>query len=234
MEMSQLLKGLTNQTTRIITLKGPGGVGKTRLADECLSTLSKTEWAGGIWRCNLTAARTSDDLIEALRAVFDLRLRRKCPTDMGRGIQQRGRCVLLLDNLEQILEPAVHVIESLVGFAPELHIVATSRIALGLRGEHLIELSSIETSDAIELFIDRAQAVRPNFNPSLHQRQIVQVLVERLDSLPLAIELAASRLRMLSLDQLNQQLTTGQQILRRRRRGEDARHNSLQQAIDWS
>ena len=234
-EFGQLLRRLTDHTTRIITLKGPGGVGKTRLADECLSTLSEAEWTGGIWRCNLTAAQKIEELVEALRAVFDLRLPGENSLEtLGRAIQKRGPCVLLLDNLEQILEPAATVIESLMDMAPALHVLTTSRIALGIRSETVIELSSVETLDAIELFIDRAQTARPNFNPTAHQRQIIQAIVQRLDSLPLAIELAASRLRMLSLDQLNQQLTTGHQILRRSRRGEDARHNSLRQAIDWS
>ena len=152
---------------RVVTLKGPGGIGKTRLADEALSGLRAADWPGGIWRCSLASARNQSDLIEAMRAVFNLRLSDGRPiVQLGEALRVRGRCVLLLDNLEQVVEAVGEVIEGITALAPELSILATSRTSLGLAEESVIELGPIDVDSATALFVDRAQAVTPNFIPT--------------------------------------------------------------------
>ena len=220
---------------RIVTLKGPGGIGKTRLADEILGSTAVPDWPGGIWRCNLASARSHREMLESLRAVFHLRLPGNDPLDeLGRALRDRGRCLLLLDNLEQAIEPAADIVEALTDCAPELSLLATSRIPVGVPGEHVVVLEALDPENAAALFMDRARKVRPNFHPTPEQRALVQQLVVRLDALPLALELAASRLRMLSIEELWERLSSGTRILSRRRRGRDTRHSSVEAAISWS
>lgn len=234
-ELKGVLSVLAGSSHRLVTLKGPGGVGKTRLADEVLAGVDPGDWPGGIWRCNLTAARSRSELVEALRAVFDAKLPGDEPLPMlGQALRERGRCLLLLDNLEQAIEAAADVIEVLCQLAPRLVILATSRVPVGLRGERVIAVEALCRQSAVALFTDRAQGVVPSFQPGPGEQATLEEVVARLEGFPLAVELAASRLRVLSLDELSARLAAGNKVLSRRRRGTEARHSSVEDAIAWS
>ena len=234
-ELAAVGASLAASAHRLVTLKGPGGVGKTRLADEVLARAPQGDWPGGIWRCTLTAARAKGDLVESLRAVLGARLSEAAPLQgLGHALRERGRCLLLLDNLEQIIEPAAEAIETLLQCAPEVVILATSRLPLGLREEFVVEVEALDSKSAVELLLDRAQDLLPSLHPGPEQESLLRGLVERLEGFPLSLELAASRLRVLSLEDLSARLAKGDRVLSRRRRGTESRHSSVEEAIAWS
>ncbi len=217
--------------TRLLTLLGPGGTGKTRLAQR-YGWESLSRWPGGVWFSDLSEARSVEGIAKAVASALDVPLGKDPVVQLGHAIAGRGENLIILDNFEQVAEHADATLERWLERATETSFLVTSRERLRLPGEAVHELEPLDpTTHAVELFEVRAQGNHPGFRIDESNRNKVEGIVRRLDGLPLAIELAAARLRMLSLDQLRDRLAERFKILAGGKRG---RHATLRKTLDWS
>ena len=175
-----------------MTLTGVGGVGKTRLALQVAAEVV-LQFPDGAWLCELASADDAESLTEVIAASLDV------PTRPGRTCLEtvveflRGRHLLLvLDNCEHLLDPAAELADLALRHCPLVSILATSREALAIDGEHVHGMRAIGDEDALRLFLDRARAVR-DFEVDDVSRAAITEICQRLDDIPLAIELAAAR-----------------------------------------
>jgi predicted ATPase/DNA-binding XRE family transcriptional regulator len=231
---------------RLVTITGLGGVGKTRTALDIGPRLA-ADFPDGIFFANLAAVRDGRLVIASIAQATGIR---DCgPESIERRVADRLRplrALLLIDNFEQLVD-AAGVLSTLLGRCPEIKCLVTSRCALRLRGEHehvLLPLPSpppgVERASdlirfpSVELFAQRVEAVLPGWAVNEENGEAVAEVCRRLDGLPLALELAAARAKILSpaalLDRLQGQLT----LLSRGPRDSDDRHQTLQATLDWS
>jgi predicted ATPase/class 3 adenylate cyclase len=236
-------KALTE--SRLVTLTGPGGVGKTRLAVQVAVELLP-RFAEGVWLCELAATNDPDLLGQVLVAALGVHPR------PGRSLAESvcdylsgKQALIILDNCEHLLDAAAGIAEAILLAAPRVRVLATSREPLGVAGERLLgvpslrvasepSLEAIAACEAVRLFMERAEATRPGLElDATNASQIVEIC-RRLDAIPLAIELAAARLTSMSpgdiaglLDERFRLLTGG------RRRGVE-RHHTLRATVEWS
>ena len=231
------LRGLASRLdagSRLLTVLGPGGTGKTRLVRRYgLAWLG--DWPGGVYFCDLSEARSLDGIHFAVAAALGVPLGKDDPTvQLGHAIAGRGRCLLILDNFEQVLKHAPATLGHWLDRAGEASFVITSRERLHLGGEEVLPIEPLALdSEAIELFAARAKAQRPEFTLSEHNHAAVAEVVRLLDGLPLAIELAAARVRVLSPAQIVLRMKDRFALLAGAR-GMAARQATLKAAIDWS
>ncbi|MFI6471857.1 BTAD domain-containing putative transcriptional regulator [Streptomyces sp. NPDC050516] len=215
--------------SRLVTLIGTGGTGKTRLALEAAARLP-----GEVCFVDLSAApRTA----LAVRGALGLRDSGADDPEAALVEALRDRAVLLvLDNCEQIIQDAAALTHRLLSHCPGLRVLATSREALGITGESLRPVGPLDADAAARLFTDRAVAVRPGF--ALDQPKpnslAVQAICSSLDGLPLAIELAAARLRQLPLAEIADRLDDRFRLLSRGDRTKPERHRTLRAVVEWS
>ena len=244
---SRELEGLEQllETSRLVTLSGPGGAGKTRLSVELATRLAPRFRHGA---CFVPLAALEDpDLVplEIAKAVgVDGASSDSVLGQLERFLANR-RMLLVLDNFEQILT-AGPVVGKLLAAAPGLTVVVTSRAPLGVDGERDFPAPPLEApagepslerlaqASAVQLFVDRAQAVRPSFRLDESNGADVVELCRRLDGLPLAIELAAARTKIFPPKALLERLAERLDLLRSASQGAPARHRTLRQAIAWS
>lgn len=218
---------------RLITIIGPSGMGKTRLAQQVARRLAP-EFAdfGGSWFCDLSAAQTKEDLLSTTAMVLEIpEIRRYQAEDLqvAHALANRGRLLLVLDNFESLEAGSAALVSSWLSAAPELQIIVTSLVSTGLEGESLFELGPLDAQEAIALYEQRAtlNGTRDRTFLSGEQRAIGE-LVNRLDCLPLAIELAAARARVLPPRAMLSRIGDRFELLRRRHVG---RHSSLEDAL---
>ena len=140
----------------------------------------------------------------------------------------------MIDNCEHVIGQAAALADTLVGSVPALRLITTSREPLGVPGEVLVEVGGLAPPAAVELFVDRARAVRPGFTADDHSRQVIEDICRRLDGLPLAVELAAARLRALTLATVAERLEDRFRLLTGGARTALPRHQSLRAVVDWS
>ncbi|WP_242905591.1 BTAD domain-containing putative transcriptional regulator [Actinomadura terrae] len=214
---------------RLVTLHGPGGVGKTRLA----VAAARKHPGGGVWLVALdegAASGASADEVAALVAgVLGLREDAGIPGGpAGRlaGALRGRRALLVLDNCEHVLEPVARLAAALLRDVPDLRILATSREPLGIGGEHLRAVAPLTADAAAELFMARAGLAEKS--------EAVAVICARLDGLPLALELAATRVRALGVVELARRLDDRFRLLSSGARDAPARQRTLRAVIDWS
>ncbi len=219
---------------RLVTLLGPGGTGKTRLVRRyALAWLG--DWPGGVHFCDLSEARSAEGVLSAVAVGLGVPLGKDDPVlQLGHVIAARGRCLVIVDNVEQVIEPAAALLGHWLDRAAEASFVVTSRERLRLDGEALFPIEALPLdSDAVALFAVRAAAQRPGFVVDERNRAAVTEVVRLLDGLPLAIELAAARARLLSPAQLVERLRD-RFVLLAGARGATARQATLRAVIDWS
>ena len=225
------------RSARLVTVVGPGGVGKTRLSLHIASSaLSAGRFADGVALVELS--RVTDPTLLASKVAAGLGLPHG---EAGRPqaavldhLRDR-RMLLILDTCEHLVDACAAFAEALLRAAPEVTVLATSRQPFDAPGEHAFPVPPLPIeADAVELFAQRAAAAAPGFAVTAANRADVVRLCRRLNGMPLAIELAAVRLRALPLSELADLLDSGFGVLTVTRRGGAARHQTLRTAIEWS
>lgn len=183
---------------RLVSLLGMGGVGKTRLAQR-FAALRLADHPGGSWFCDLSSAHDEGALVAAVVGALDLQLGPGDPlVQLGHAMAARGRCLFVLDNAEQITPAVAQALGRWLDRAPLARFLVTTRSLLGVAGEQVVPLEPPPAAEAQALFMARAAAAAPQREWDEAARDDVRRLVELLDRLPLAIELAAARLRLMS------------------------------------
>lgn len=233
-ELAGLIQALRpDGEVRLQTLIGPGGVGKTRLALEVVHAL-RERYGGKAFFLSLADvadARTVES--RTAEAVGALAQGATTPLDALVEALGDSPALLVLDNLEHLLRPAAAFVERLLGQLPALRVVATSRQALGIPGERESVVAPLDPESALRFFVLRAQAVRSGFVRTPQNEATLRAIAERLEGLPLAIHLAASRSHLLTPEQILRQLDSRLTFLVGRGVGED-RHRTMRDAIAWS
>ena len=228
------------RSSRLVTLTGPGGVGKTRLAVEAAATL-REEHRDGAWLVEFASVTGPDGVAPAVAGALGAAaaglIGPPSPDSTVELIVRflAGRSlVVLFDNCEHVIDQAAALAETLAGTVPGLRLIATSREPLGVAGEVLVSVGPLAVPAAVELFVDRARAVRPGFTADGHTRSVVNDICGRLDGLPLAVELAAARLRSLTLATLAERLDDRFRLLTVGARTALPRQQTLRAVVDWS
>lgn len=217
----------------LVTLTGVGGVGKTRLALEAAGR-DEQRFADGVWLCELAPVDDGEAVGHAVAAALTLQQRQGLSIDETLIEYLRSREVLLLiDNCEHVLDDAARLIDQLVRHCPHVSLLVTSREALGIDGERIVSVPPLGADEAAELFVDRARAGRPDFDPDSEPVGAIAEICRRLDGLPLAIELAAARMRAMSSLDVARRLDR-LRLLSGGMRSAHPRHQSLTATIDWS
>jgi non-specific serine/threonine protein kinase len=239
-ELSQIKDAL--ERYRLVTLRGPGGVGKTRLALHVAADVRRS-FADGVWLVELSALRNAGLLARTVAAGLDLPDQAAGdPLDVLADHLADRHLLLVLDTCEHLIDACAKLAEALLRSAPRLRILATSQEPLDVMGEQALLISPLEVpdpgapiraSDAVALFVDRAEATVPGFALTPANQEQVAELCRGLDGIPLAIELAAVRLRTMSLEQIVARLGDRFRLLGTARSSLH-RHQTLKAAIGWS
>ena len=246
-EVAHVCHLLRGDETRLLTLTGPGGTGKTRLALQAAADLLE-DFSDGTFFVPLATLTEAELFSSAVAETLGVRETAEQPLDETlKDYLSERRLLLVLDNFEQVLEAAPAVTE-LLAVAPGLKVLATSRAPLGLYGEHEFPVPPLTMPDlkdpapmerltqyeAVRLFVERAQAVRSDFAITNESAPAVAEICVRLDGLPLAIELAAARIKMLPPKAMLQRLSSRLNLLTGGARDLPERQRTLRATIEWS
>jgi len=252
-EVARIAKSL--EQNRLVTLVGPGGAGKTRLASEAAGGIVDSA-PDGVWLVELAQVTSGNDVPQAVLTSIGLRethlldrrgqlSARDALTRLVEGLADK-QTVVVLDNCEHVVDASARLTDHLLAQCPGLRVLTTSREPLGIFGEVLLAVPPLgqpapnaTAAEALEypavrLFADRAAAVRPDFEVRDDDVATVVEIVRRLDGLPLAIELAAARLRTLPLDEIAERLGDRFRLLTGGSRTALPRHRTLRAVVDWS
>lgn len=221
-------------TGPLVTLTGVGGVGKSRLALEAVGR-RQDRFADGAWFCELAPLDDGASVSHAVAAALRLQQRQGLDIE-GTVIEylHARELMLIVDNCEHVLDGAARLLEQIVRHCPHVSVLATSREALGIEGERILPIAPLSVEAATTLFADRARAGRPDFDLDREPVGAVAAICRRLDGLPLAIELAAARMRMMSSLDVARRLDDGVRLLSGGVRGALPRQKSVAATVDWS
>jgi predicted ATPase len=220
--------------SRLVTLVGAGGIGKTRLAVE-VAAQQLDRWPDGVWFVEL--ARVNDAALVAgtiALAVGGVQQSNETALQTLTRHLRHKRTLLLLDNCEHLIAEVAKIAQALLAELPVLELLATSRELLRVDGELVYRLSPLSDSSALALFEQRARAVEPDFRMTPQEAPIALEICRRLDGLPLAIELAAARVRTLTPKQLIRKLDARFELLSGGNRAAAPRQQTMHALIDWS
>lgn len=252
-DLDRALTGIGSH--RLTTLLGAGGCGKTRLATEVGRRLLAEDGTLAVWLVELASVTTPDGIVPAVLGALGVRDARvterseRPPVDARDRLLDRlrdSRCVLIVDNCEHLIQPVAELVDDILAAAPQVRVLATSRELLGLTGELLCALAPLslppaevalrEAADhpAVRLWLDRASSVQPEFVLDASTLPAVITIVRRLDGLPLAIELAAARLRVLPASEIADRLSDRFRLLTGGNRTSMPRHRTLRAVVEWS
>src|SRR5882672_10052991 len=234
-------------TARLLSLVGPGGVGKTRLAVRIATDLGRG-FPGGAWMVELAELQDPALVGNAVMAALDLRDQAATePLALLRSYLRDKELLLILDNCEHLLEAAAQFVSEVISAAPGVRVIATSREPLSVAGEHVLPVPPLELpapyteplerlrqNEAVTLFIERAAAASGRFELTASNQAAVVGLCRRLDGLPLAIELAAVRTRALGPEQILGRLSDRFGLLTGGSRAALPRHQTLRTTVEWS
>ena len=234
------------RSSRVVTVTGVGGVGKTRLANQVAADLLP-RYPDGAWLVELAPVREPDRVVETVAAVFHVTSRSgPIIEDALVDVLAQKRLLVVLDNCEHLLGTVAPLVERIERSCPGVVVLATSREGMAVEGEQLIALPPLQSgnpkadienlvqTDAVKLFVERARLVKADFALTAGNARSVVEICQRLDGVPLAIELAAARVIALSPGELAKRLDRRFQVLAGGRRGAVERHATLRAAIDWS
>lgn len=237
-ELEQLREAV--RSSRLVTLIGPGGAGKTRLAMEAANAL-REEHRDGAWLIELAGVAEPNGVAPAAAVALGAgasAVPGREPAGSTLELMVRhlaGRSmVVVIDNCEHVIAEAAALADTLVGSLPALRLITTSREPLGVPGEVLVAVGGLAPPAAVELFVERARAVRPGFTADDRTRRVIADICRRLDGLPLAVELAAARLRALTVATVAERLDDRFRLLTGGARTVLPRQQSLRAVVDWS
>jgi predicted ATPase/DNA-binding CsgD family transcriptional regulator len=245
-EVAQIRRLLS--ASRLVTLTGVGGAGKTRLSLRVASELHRA-FPDGVWFVELAALEDQAVLSQTVASALGVHDRTaRWPTPALADYLRSKQLLLVLDNCEHLRDACAIFADTMLRAAPDVRIMATSRQPLGLTGEHTFQVptmsvpeadripppEAVSQYEAVSLFADRAVAVQPNFSISESNIEAVVRVCQRLDGIPLAIELTAVRLRALSINEILERLEDRYTLLTSGSPGALPRHQTLRALIDWS
>ena len=219
---------------RLVTLTGAGGCGKTRLALEVASLRSQTRPTQAYF---VDLAPVAQGWLVAHALAAGLAVTEKPQAKLLETVcaaLQSEPALIVLDNCEHLVQAAAEAAEAMLRGCPQVHIIATSREALNIAGETSFQVAPLEIRDAMRLFLQRARLSRPGMHAEFGEVAVIQELCERLDRLPLAIELAAGRLRVLPLGAVDGGMDNRLQLLSSGPRTAPGRQQSMRGSLDWS
>lgn len=229
-ELAELVGALAG--ARLLVITGMGGSGKTRMAIE-LAQRSVAGFGGGAWLVELADLRDPELVLVTLARSLGLRESPEQPVfDSILGALGARPALVLLDNCEHLIEACANLVSRLLGACPPLKVLATSREAFNLAGERVWPLAPLDQREAVALFLDRAGGLGVSVAPD--QLDAVASICRQLEGIPLAIELAAGRTRMLTPAQISARLGDRFGLLSSQGRGVNARQQTLRATIDWS
>jgi predicted ATPase/DNA-binding CsgD family transcriptional regulator len=236
------------EDTRLLTLTGSGGCGKTRLALTAAGEVAEG-FEDGVWLAELAPLAEPSLVPQAVASTMGVREKPgRLPTETLSGYLSSKKVLLVLDNCEHLIEACAELAETLLRSCPELRVLATSREALGITGEvawpvpplslpdlrRLPDVEGLTRYESARLFVERAAAVKLTFELTEQNAPSVVQICYRLDGIPLALELAAARMRMLSVEEISERLDDSFRLLAAGGRTVMSRHKTLRATMDWS
>ena len=245
-ELTEIRKILSS--SRLLTVCGTGGSGKTRLAIEAAGK-SLRNFSDGVWFINLAPISSGDLVLQSIATALNLKEEKDSPLlDIVVDYLRDKNALLIMDNCEHVLDETAAAINVILQKAPNIKVLAASRESLNLAGEQVwfvpplslpsqsdvFTIETVKQFDAIQLFIDRAKSIDPRFTLTETNLDFVVKICRRLDGIPLAIELAAARIKAMSVVEIHKRLDDCFRLLTSSSRASLQRHQTLRAAVDWS
>ncbi len=221
-------------SAKLLTLIGPGGTGKTRLSLQVASE-QLGQFRDGVWVIELASISNPTHIVSAIAVAFSLREVQNIPLiDIVLDYLRAKQLLLIFDNCEHLVEASAQVADQILRACPQVKVIASSREALGIDGESIFRVPALSVDEATRLFVERATKAESRFKLTEHNAAVIAQICSRLDGIPLAIELAAARVRLFTPEQIAERLDDRFKLLTGGSRTALPRQQTLRALIDWS